>query len=459
MFDCTSQVPDLPDCVLSYIFTKLSMKDLLKTSILSKRWRNLWTLRRDLYFDVFNVLENTEEELIQKGYLIDVPLPNIYGSTMERALNWDTSDLFVKRVDQFLKHSNATTIDSFLVNFYLGSQQQSTIDEWISFLIKRGIQRIDLLFSVTSLPFTLSTYLCRPCQFPLHLFSETTASTLKHLRLEYCLLFHPTNYDFTSFKNLSFLSLKTLRADASFIESLLSNCKQLEELHLIECDFESPILKIVSSSLCHLKRGDRLGNMNFITPMLNNVQLAVIYSGEHVDAFRLLATLPKLEILQLDFYSTVPTFVKITQRLEHLKELNLILYRPFDTPQKLDFDLSGILTILQACPLLQELSVMLTYPETMENQQVASDVEVFSHDEVKVIELRGCVGNWYEIEFAMNVIKYANKLEQIVLSPYWKDHESLDWSSELVWFQSGRQKISEKFQSEDVVGREKLLLI
>jgi hypothetical protein len=52
------------------------------------------------------------------------------------------------------------------------------------------------------------------------------------------------------------------------------------------------------------------------------------------------------------------------------------------------------------------------------------DLEVFSHNEVKVIEFGGCVGNWFEIEFVMNVIKYAHKLEKIVMSPYWRDYDS-----------------------------------
>lgn len=253
MFDDPIELPELHDCVLSYILTKLSMKDLLKTSILSKSWYKLWTLRRYLSFDIFNVFENTKEELLQKGYLIDVPFPITHPYTMERVLNSDARDLFVKQVDQFLKHSNATNIDYFLVKFYLGSKQQTTIDESISLVINRGIQTIDLVFSLNSIPFTLCIPLCKPCQFPIHLFLETTTSTLKHLCLEYCLISHPTDYNFTSFKNLSFLSLNSVNGGEFFIESLLSNCKQLEELHLINRRFELPILNIVSSSLCHLK--------------------------------------------------------------------------------------------------------------------------------------------------------------------------------------------------------------
>ncbi|CAL5195006.1 unnamed protein product [Lathyrus oleraceus] len=275
--------------------------------------------------------------------------------------------------------------------------------------------------------------------------------------------------------------------DGSFIQSLT----QLEELHLVHCDFKSLSIMIASSSLRHLEvtscyllfgnsmkdvtltsldcpkltsldyRGHFLPNMNFNTPMLNNIQLPLVYSGEYLNAFRLLATLPKFENLQLEIYSMVPTSVKITQPLKHLKELSLIFNRPFDTPRKLEFDLSSILNILQASPLLEKLSVMITSPEIIENQKVDRDVEAFSHDEVKDIELRGCVGNWYEVEFAMNVMKYANKLERIVLSPYWRDDmdEFLNWTSNPAWFQNGRQRIAETLQNEEVVGREKLVLI
>jgi hypothetical protein len=59
----------------------------------------------------------------------------------------------------------------------------------------------------------------------------------------------------------------------------------------------------------------------------------------------------------------------------------------------------------------------------------------------------------------MNVLKYANKLVQIVLSHYWRECESLNWTFDPKWFQNRRQMISEKFQRENIVGREKLVLI
>ena len=72
----------------------------------------------------------------------------------------------------------------------------------------------------------------------------------------------------------------------------------------------------------------------------------------------------------------------------------------------------------------------------------------------------GCVGNWYEIEFVTNALKYAQRLERIVLSPYRGEDDSADWKSDPpVWSQNGCQRISEKLQGEDVVGREKVVFI
>jgi hypothetical protein len=81
------------------------------------------------------------------------------------------------------------------------------------------------------------------------------------------------------------------------------------------------------------------------------------------------------------------------------------------------------------------------------NQKDIRDIETFSHDEVKIIELRGCIGNWFEIEFVMNVLKYAQKLEQIVVMS-----SSCNCGRERM-----RERIGEKLQS--LVGLEKLVFI
>jgi hypothetical protein len=465
----------------------LSIKDLLKTSVLSKRWCKLWGLRKDLYFDIHNVL-GTEIELLEKRYLVDVTRYSRTGT--DRCVNLDLSlKEFVKRVDQFLKNFHGTTIDSLLINFYLESEQSNTIDQWIRFAIVRGVERINLLF--LGRPYVHRTTENKHYKFDPALFSETNASTLKHLRLEYCLVCHPTNLDFTPFKNLRSLSLSDTKLDELFIESLLSNCRHLEELCLVFCVFKSSMPKIVSSSLCHLEIlscyllskenyqldlnlvlvdclklvsleylgssrifGYGLDTLNLNTPVLKNINFSI--SLQELNAFvTLCTTFPELEIMHLDIILKVTTSLKITQPLKHLKQLNLMIYNPFILDN--EYDPLWILNILRASPLLQKLKIMYTNSNFVTNQKDIRDVEMFSHDEIKVIELGGCVGNWFEIEFVINVLKYAHKLEQIIVSPYWREGEPSDSNHDPEWFQSGRKRMSEKLQ--EAIGREKLVLV
>ncbi|PNY00482.1 F-box/LRR-repeat protein [Trifolium pratense] len=478
------RISELPDDILSYILAMLLIKDLLKTSVLSKRWSKLWGRRKDLYFDIHNVL-GSEKELIETGHLIDVT--DVYCVNLDLSLKE-----FVKRVDQFVKNFPGTAIDSFSVNFYLGCEQSNTIDRWISFAIARGVERINLLF--LGKPYgRYCTTRDKDYKFDFALFSETNVSTIKHLRLENCLVCHPTDCDFTPFKHLRSLSLKRVKVDEILIESLLSNCRLLEELCLHYCLFKSSMPKIVSSSLYHLKVlgcskpyyinaarytrfvdlmlvdclkltsldcwGSDLSALNiYNTHVLRRIDFSVSFK-EYLDVFALCATFPELEIMRVEiFYTTVTTSLKIAQPLKHLKQLEFVLGL-YGLSSDEDCDLMVVLNILQASPLLQKLSVMLEAPILFEEQKDIRDVEVFSHDELKVIEFGGCVGNWFEIEFVMNVLKYAHKLEQIVVSPYWKSSYSLDWKSNPVWFQSGRERMIEKLQGEEVVGREKLVFI
>ncbi|CAL5215409.1 unnamed protein product [Lathyrus oleraceus] len=460
-------ISKLPDCVVSYILTMITMKDLLKISILSKRWGEVWALRRNLHFDTLNVFGDSDSSII------------------ERLVNLDNErDEFAKRVDQFIKSFSGRVIDSFLVKFCLNGDQSTIIDRWIRFAIERGAERIDLLFGGVLYGYS---HLRNCYKFPLDLLLEINTLTLKHLRLQRCLIFHPTNYDFSPLKNLRFLSLSDVKVDEILLESLLSNCRLLEELQLDACQFEASMPMIISSSLINLKiiyphnrrmveveltlvdclkltsleyDGYGLNTMSINTPAMKCIDFTISYEDD-LDIFAF-SKFPQLEIMSIDMSSTVITSLKITQSLKYLKQFNLSLLWDGNISKEADYSLLWILNILQVSPLLHRLSIMLTNPKFLKNQKDIrdiEDIEAFSHDKVKVIELGGCIGNWFEIEFVINILKYVPKLEQMVLNPGWKEHGTLDWVSETVSFQSARQRISEKLQGEKVVGREKIVLV
>lgn len=470
------RISELSDDILSYILTVLSVKDLLKTSILSRRWCKLWAVRRDLFFDIF-MLGTTEHDLLQSGYLVNA------SDTEDKQVNLDKcAGVFVERVDQFIKNFQGTIIDSFLINFYLDCEHSDIIDQWVSFAIERGVGRMDLLFLGT--PYKHCTTRRDPYKFDLALFSKTNLSTLNHLSLENCLVYNPINFDFIPFKNLRSLSLVSAKLDETFLESLLSNCPRLQELFLICCELKSlPV--IVSSSLCHLKvlccdlvfndlKVDanlflvdclrlaslecELDTLSIKTPMLKSGKFSISRKQDLKAFVALCATFPQLEILHVEIFPMVKTSIQITQPFKCLKQLNLVLFAD-SFIYDMGYGLLWILNMLQASPLLQKLSIMFLVPEFFENQKDIRDVEILSHDDIRVIELRGCVGNWYEIEFVKNVLKCAHKLEQIVLSPYWTEVDGFSWNSHPLWFKGGRERMGEKLKDEVVVGREKLVFI
>ncbi|KAK7261824.1 hypothetical protein RIF29_28145 [Crotalaria pallida] len=521
-------INELPDCVLSYILSMLSIKDSLRTCVISKRWFKLvLSDRRVLNFDLPNILGN-DDEMHQAGYLKVEPKPKNYIEDIFRRdeeLPWaeyiisESSEMlgylnlrlcgdeFVKRVDKYLKNFRGTKIDTFMVNFYLNHKLSNiTINQWIIFPFAKGAERIDLLF------FGEEPATCRNCyEFPFGLVfgaSSSSSTVLKHMHLQHFIMCDTvTNFvDYLiPFKNLRSFKLEDGIVDGIFITSLLSNCHLLECLSLICCKSKSRVLNIESSSsssLCHLEirfcylvkeeeRSDLQISLNCLkltsfdytgsykafsyinTPMLKSINSYDLMFEELSNAFAIFATLPQLKILHIDTF--VPLVMaddipgRITQQLKHLKELNLVIdisnidfllkaNISRDISQHLGFNLLWILNNLQAFPLLQKLRVTVAHPELFDIQKDIEDLSAFSHNEIKVIEMGGCVGNQFEIEFAMNVLKYAHNLEQIVMSPYWRQNPIVpDWTCNQAWFQSGREMVREKLQNEIAKGRVKLI--
>lgn len=299
----------------------VSMKDMMNTCALSKRWSNLWHLRRDLNFDVHNVF-GSEEELLDKGYLA---IEKVYEYS-RKDISDVCKDEFIKRVNQFVKNFKGIMIDSFMVKFNnLNHRHSKNIDEWIKFAISRGVGRIDLLLYQEPGHYKGTRY-----TFPFGLSFECKSSRLKHMHLVGCkLVCPPSNFDIFPFTNLKSLVLERSRVDVKLLTTLLSNCLLLEELNLESCKVNSSSLKIVSSSLCHLKllwcEASKDEELEFIS--LDCLKLTSFYSChmnpspsfsmntpilktiDHFDfpggiynAFSFFATVSTLEILNLCIY-------------------------------------------------------------------------------------------------------------------------------------------------------------
>ncbi|WJX85263.1 hypothetical protein P8452_67747 [Trifolium repens] len=232
---------ELPDCVMSHIFSMLSLKDLVKTSALSKQWIHEWGLRTDLNFDLHNMFDyNTIQDLPQKTLLL---FPII------QRLHFQSE--FATRLDQFMLHYQGPVIRSIRIDFPLGDDHTDVIDRLISKGIAKGVKRIELLFSFETeevnefkLLFPLLPY-----KFSFALLSDTDSLTYLHLRN--CFL--AESADFSGLKNLTTIVVEGLVETYSthILSLLFSECLQIEAATFKNCKIMWP-MKITGPKLRHL---------------------------------------------------------------------------------------------------------------------------------------------------------------------------------------------------------------
>jgi hypothetical protein len=177
MKSCKKLKSELPDHIMSIIFSKLDLKDLVKTSALSKQWIHEWGLRMDLNFDLYTMSDyNTNQDLNQI-----LPLSQRFHFQSE----------FATRLDQFILNYKGAIIRSIRVKFPLGNEHRDVIDRLISKGIAKGAKHIELLFSSETTSKTSDTAIS---------ILLPDNDSLTYLHLQNCLLDEPR--DFFGLKNL-----------------------------------------------------------------------------------------------------------------------------------------------------------------------------------------------------------------------------------------------------------------
>ncbi|XP_058748656.1 uncharacterized protein LOC131621641 [Vicia villosa] len=220
-----SESTELPDCVISYIFSKLSLKNLVKTSALSKQWYHEWGLRKDLTFNLHNMFDyNTLPEL-----------------PITRPLFQQLQSQFATRLDYFMQKYPGDMISSIRVKFPLGVDHTYAIDGLIHKGVLKGANRIELLFSYKT------DLKIQPYKFLFPFLSGTNSVT--YLHLQNCHI--ATSMKFSGLKNLKTLVLTLVPVEKNMLRHLCFNCIHLENFTLNQCIFLSD-LRIRSTTLLHL---------------------------------------------------------------------------------------------------------------------------------------------------------------------------------------------------------------
>ncbi|KAI3847137.1 hypothetical protein MKW92_009461 [Papaver armeniacum] len=216
--DGVDQISTLPDDVLVRILSLVPTEQAVLTSLLSKRWKFLWTLIPILDFDYarFSQIFNAPSLDDQK----------------RRFLEFVEHVFFLHELEPLEKLRLAFDITEF--DDYIS--KASTL---VRFAMRSNCLTIDLefssqnLYSLTIFPEYDKMHTLPPCFFPHQSVSQLNLTSCK---------FIPSLY--RSFTSVKIAKLTSVELQKDSVCDLLSKCPCLEELHLINFKIPSSVLEL-----------------------------------------------------------------------------------------------------------------------------------------------------------------------------------------------------------------------
>ncbi|KAE9592677.1 hypothetical protein Lal_00029386 [Lupinus albus] len=316
--DHIDRISDLPINVIDGILQHLPIRDIAKTSVLSRKWRYMWVSIPHLEFgdEFFDYCYNRD---------IEHQIPNIIS-------------------DILLGHNGPVSKFTLKVPCYF-TYRITSLYKWILFLSKNGIKVLVLVNHNQA------------DSIPSHLFSCQSLTSLKLDQFNKLSLPH----NFCGFKNLLSLNLIHIRIDSNSLERLISGCPVLVKLIISRCigfdciNVSAPSLKVLRI----YNEGET--KSIFFKNATNLTDLALIM-GRHINTDRgsgadFINGLPKIERLHLregyiQFLSSGSNHLTLRNSTNSLKCLELV---------GLDFNRSGellfIVSLLKSSSILRELVI------------------------------------------------------------------------------------------------------
>ncbi|KAI3851466.1 hypothetical protein MKX03_019210 [Papaver bracteatum] len=231
-------ISTLPDDVLIRILSLVPTEQAVLTSLLSKRWKFLWTSMPELDFDY--------DRFWQKFDALN--------------LDDDDDDDIKRRFLDFVQHVFSLHELEPLQNLRLAFDID-VFDDYmfeasmlVRFAMRSNCLTIDLELSDSSLYAEDSEYTLPPCFFP--------HRSVSQLKLTGC-KFIPSLY--RSFTSVNVVKLTHVELQKDSVYDLVSKCSRLEELHLIRCKIPSSFFELNApeSDLKCLVLQSCLGNGGF----------------------------------------------------------------------------------------------------------------------------------------------------------------------------------------------------
>ncbi|KAL9385830.1 hypothetical protein Peur_022840 [Populus x canadensis] len=380
------RISSLPGHVLDQILSVLPIRDAVRTSALSRKWRYQWSQIPHLVFDTQCASITSQDQTIFKKNLVNI---------INNVLLLHNGPIYKFK----LSHRDLLGV--------------SDIDRWILHLSRGSTKE-----------FVLEIWKGERYKLPSCLFSF---ENLTHLELFNCLLKPPSA--FKGFRNLKSLDLQHVTLAQEVFENLISSCALLERLTLMNFDGFTH-LKINAPNLQFFDIGGIFDDVSFEnTSLLTLVSIGLyanVKNDRHVSRgsssklLRFFVNLPHLRRLEIQSYFIKYLAIsKVPSRLpKPCMDLNYISIRiNFN-----DFEEnSAALCILKSCPNLQEIE-MLGRPE--EQADVEPQTGFWGDGQwkclfgqLRLVKIVGISGIRSELDCIKFLLSNSPVLEQMTVKP------------------------------------------
>ncbi|XP_019084759.1 PREDICTED: LOW QUALITY PROTEIN: FBD-associated F-box protein At5g22730-like [Camelina sativa] len=414
-------ISKFPDALISQILLYLPTKEAVKTSVLSTRWKSLWLL---------------------------IPILDLDSS------KFPDYNTFVGFTDKFIDFSreHKSCLHKLKLSIRKNVNDPPCVTRWVDFVVRRKLEHLDVECLVNrkfleEMP--LSLYVC---------------DTLVYLRLH--------RVSLGEFESVSLTSLKTMRLEENVyandvvLESLISSCPVLEDLSILRMVKDNvKVLRVRSQTLTslhvdfyfgagdeycvdgfdkkvsgvfidaprleYLKFQDDLSGSKIITNSGSLAKVNVVYVFNESDCADVV-DLPKRNMVR-NFLTSISGVRDMTIS-DHFVEF---LYYNIDfdpLPQfcnlsclkvKISLELLEILpTLLESCPHLKSLVLMLEFDPAEEDVQIRfSSVLRCLVSSLEFVEIK-YINGWPAImEVARYFVENSRVLKKLVLHLRCSSHQ------------------------------------